>query len=160
MTSGTEAAATASSTSRLALSINPELLSTSVYEVNPLSDSRWDVLVMNHPRASVFHATNWLRALQATYGYDPLVVTTCSPGADLTNGLVFCRVKSWLTGRRIVSLPFADHCEPLVSNSTEFDDLLLHMTQYVDSGEARYIEIRPTACRPGSQTPLTKGAEY
>src|SRR5260370_33840545 len=111
MTSGTEAAATASSTSRLALSINPELLSTSVYEVKPLSDSRGDVLVMNHPRASVFHATNWLRALQPTYGYDPLVVKSCSPGHDVSNGLVFCTVMSWLTGRRIVSLPFADRSE-------------------------------------------------
>src|SRR5208282_4900386 len=94
-----------------------------VYEVNPLLDFRWEVLVSSHPRASLFHSTNWLKALQTSYGYDPVVVTTCSPDATLTNGLVFCRVKSWLTGRRLVSLPFSDHCEPLVNNSGELDDL-------------------------------------
>jgi hypothetical protein len=30
--------------------------------------------------------------------------------------LVFCRVRSWLTGRRSISLPFSDHCEPLVES--------------------------------------------
>src|SRR5208282_2078160 len=90
-----------------------------VYEINPLSDTRWEAFVNHHPRASVFHSTNWLRALQTTYQYDPLVVTTCPPDAALTNGLVFCRVKSWLTGRRFVSLPFSDHCEPLVKNPTD-----------------------------------------
>ena len=50
-----------------------------VYEVNPLLDSRWEVLVSSHHRASLFHSTNWLKALQTSYGYDPVVVTTCSP---------------------------------------------------------------------------------
>jgi hypothetical protein len=108
----------------------------------------------------VFHSTNWLRALQTTYKYDPLVVTTCPPDAVLTNGIVFCRVKSWLTGRRFVSLPFSDHCEPLVNNSTELDYLLLHMKQYVGAGKWKYIEIRPTSFQPGSQTGLGRSVTY
>ena len=35
------------------------------------------------------------------------------PDEPLENGFLFCRVESWLTGRRLVSLPFSDHCEPL-----------------------------------------------
>ncbi|MGA7948005.1 MAG: hypothetical protein WB991_23290, partial [Candidatus Sulfotelmatobacter sp.] len=62
----------------------------SVYELNPLDDPRWETFVRNHARASVFHSTNWLRALQIAYGYDPAVVTTCPRQAALTNGLVFC----------------------------------------------------------------------
>ena len=41
------------------------------------------------------------------------------PAADdgeLANGIVFCRVESRLTGRRLVSLPFSDHCDPLVDS--------------------------------------------
>lgn len=131
-----------------------------VYEINPLCDARWEAFVSSHPRASVFHSTKWLKALQATYHYDPLVVTTCSPDAALTNGLLFCRVKSWLTGWRFVSLPFSDHCEPLLNNSSELDDVLRHMRQYVDSGKWKYVEIRPLFCRPGSQAGVARGIAY
>src|SRR5947209_4848052 len=74
-----------------------------IYKVDPLCDPRWEAFVENHPRASLFHSTNWLKALKITYEYDPLVLTTCPPEAPLTNGLVFCCIKSWLTGRRMVS---------------------------------------------------------
>src|ERR1700722_1398523 len=131
-----------------------------VYEIDPLSDPRWATLVENHPRSSVFHSTNWLKALETVYGYEPVAVTTCPPGATLTDGFVFCRIKSWLTGRRFVSLPFSDHCEPLVDSSIELDDILLHMKQYVDLGKWEYIEIRPTSCEPRPQTSLTRSITY
>jgi lipid II:glycine glycyltransferase (peptidoglycan interpeptide bridge formation enzyme) len=145
---------------RPALSANAESCDAGVYEINPLHDSRWEALVKSHPQASVFHSTRWLKALQAAYGYEPLVVTTCSPDSALTNGLVFCRVNSWLTGRRFVSLPFSDHCEPLVNHSDELGCLLGHMKRYVGVGRCRYIEIRPLSCQPGSQTGLAKSVVY
>jgi hypothetical protein len=85
-----------------------------VYSLNPLADRRWAGFVQRQPLASVFHTTGWLEALHRTYGYEPIAYTTSAPAADLTNAVVLCRVSSWLTGRRMVSLPFADHCEPLV----------------------------------------------
>ena len=87
-----------------------------VYEIDPLQDQRWNELVHKHPHGSVFHSASWLEALRSTYGYDPVVISTSAPYKPLTNGLVFCRVKSWLTGHRFVSAPFSDHCEPLVSS--------------------------------------------
>ena len=133
---------------------------TNVYAIDPLSDGRWQSFTARHPRASVFHSTSLLRALQRTYGYEPVVFTTCPPDMALDNGLVFCRIKSWLTGWRLVSLPFADHCEPLVSDPGELDVLLLHLRPYVDSGEWRYIEIRPICQEPGSVTGFRKARTY
>ena len=78
-----------------------ENAATNIYEIYPLGDQRWTSLVQGHPMSSVFHCTNWLSALQIAHGYDPVVVTTCPPGAPLTNGLVFCRIRSWLTGPEI-----------------------------------------------------------
>jgi len=160
MNFGIGSAATASCETKLEFSTNADPCPTVVYEINPLHDSRWEALVNSHPQASVFHSTNWLRALKTAYGYDPLVATTSSPDAPLTNGIVFCRVKSWLTGRRFVSLPFSDHCEPLVNNSSELDDILRHMKQYVDAGKWKYIEIRPTSCEPGPQTRMSRSLTY
>jgi len=148
------------SPARRAASANVGSRKASLFEINPLSDSRWETFVNSHPWSSVFHSTNWLRALQMAYGYDPVVVTTSAPEAALTNGLVFCRVNSWLTGRRLVSLPFSDHCEPLVRNSSELDDLLLHMKRGVEGGRLKYVEIRPISTEPGSQTGFARSNTY
>ena len=131
-----------------------------VYEIDPLRDPRWAVLVEDHPRSSVFHSTSWLRALQTVYGYEPVAVTTCPPGTRLTNGLVFCRIRSWLTGRRFVSLPFSDHCDALIDNPDELDLMLVHMKRDLDGRKWRYVEIRPISNRPGSNIGLKESLSY
>lgn len=132
---------------------------TRVYEVDPLSDTRWEPFIDGHPKASVFHSKQWLRALQTSYGYNPVVLTTCSREATLTNGLVCCRVNSWLTGKRLVSVPFADHCELLAGSSAELDDLLLHAEQR-DVGKKEYIEIRPISYQPDGSNGFRNSATY
>lgn len=131
-----------------------------IYEIDPLRDPRWAALVEGHPAASVFHSTNWLRALRAVYGYEPVVVTTCSPEEHLTNGLVFCRIKSWLTGRRLVSLPFSDHCEPLADNSNEVDAMIAQMKQQINRNEWKYFELRPVLYEPSRLTELSQLVTY
>src|SRR5260370_34146547 len=87
--------------------------------LNPLLDSRWRDFAERHPRASIFHTPGWLEALRRTCGYEPLVYTTSAPGTPLENGIVFCRVSSWLSGDRMVSLHFTDHCEARVERPGE-----------------------------------------
>ncbi|MGA9041498.1 MAG: GNAT family N-acetyltransferase [Terriglobales bacterium] len=111
--------------------------------IEPLQDSRWDNLVQNHPRASVFHSSPWLRALSRTYGYEPIAYTTSRAGQDLQNGIVFCRIESWLTGRRLVSLPFSDHCEPLVDAAPDYVVLAAALEREYERGQWSYLEIRP-----------------
>jgi len=114
-----------------------------VYELDPLADPRWTDLVASHPQGSVFHTPAWLSALRATYGYRPLVLTTSAPGAPLTDALVFCEVDSWLTGRRLVSLPFSDHCEPLLSDPAALEPILARARRVVEQGRGKRLEIRP-----------------
>lgn len=135
-------------------------VSTNCYLVDPIGDPRWAALVNSHPRASVFHTQNWLRALRDAYGYESAVVTTCSPSERLTNGVVFCRVKSWLTGHRLVSLPFSDHCEPLIDNRDVLDAILLQMTRKIKAGDWRYVEIRPITCEPSFHAELSRFDTY
>ena len=120
-----------------------------VYELDPLADSRWAALVATHPRASVFHTCSWISALKQTYGYRPLVLTTCPPSAPLTEGIVFCEVRSWLTGRRLVSLPFSDHCEPLFNDLEALNTVLMHARRAVEQGHYKRMEIRPCLAPDG-----------
>jgi CelD/BcsL family acetyltransferase involved in cellulose biosynthesis len=131
-----------------------------VYEIDPLQDPRWPEFVERHPGASVFHSRNWLEALHVAYGYDPVVFSACPAHTPLTGGLVLCRIKSWLTGKRLVSLPFSDHCEPLVESPAMLDRLLLHVKQSVEEATWKYLEIRPITYVPGTQTGLGKSTVY
>src|SRR5271155_4012640 len=103
-----------------------------VFELDPTKDARWSEFVERHPKASVFETVGWLQALQHTYGYEPVTFTTSPPTDELKNGIVFCRVNSWLTGRRLVSLPFSDHCEPLCNSPEELNVLLRYLLAAVE----------------------------
>src|SRR6266446_9650165 len=109
------------------------------YQVDPTRDVRWAELVERHPRASVFHTPAWLEALRRTYGYEPVAYTTTPPGIELTNGVVLCRVSSRITGRRMVSLPFSDHCEPLVERPQDLKALLHSLESDCVSERWKYI---------------------
>jgi CelD/BcsL family acetyltransferase involved in cellulose biosynthesis len=117
--------------------------STRLNLVDPLQDLRWSKLILGHPRASVFHTPAWLEALRRTYGYMPTAYTTTEPGAALQNGVVFSQVESWVTGRRLVSLPFSDHCDPLMDSSSALTPFLSALQQRTLKDRWRYIEIRP-----------------
>jgi len=131
-----------------------------MYQVDPLQDRRWSELLLKHPAATVFHLPEWLKALQRTYGYEPVIFTTSAPYQELTDGFAMCRVNSWLTGRRLVSLPFSDHCEPLVSGTEEFQRLLSGLKQEMARGMHRYIEFRPLSLLPGRESSLERSEHF
>lgn len=114
-----------------------------VYELRPLEDLRWSTLVERHPRSSVFHTAEWLEAVRRTYGYEPVALTTSPPGGKLRNALVFCRVNSRLTGRRLVSLPFSDHCEPLLDHAEDLSKLFSFLPGMLHRERLKYVECRP-----------------
>lgn len=116
-----------------------------VHEIDPLRDPRWPEFLDRHPNASVFHTRSWLETLQRTYGYQPAALTTSGPNSDLTNALVLCRVHSWLTGRRLVSLPFSDHCEPLARNPEDLRRLVAGLEALAMAEGCKYVELRPAS---------------
>jgi len=120
-----------------------------LYEIDPLRDQRWVALIEQHPNASLFHTREWLRALQCTYSYEPVAFTDGAPGELLRSALLFCRVRSWLTGPRLVSLPFSDHCEPLVASRDTLGRMLEVLLARISS-EGRYIEMRPLTAVAGA----------
>src|SRR5262249_36070598 len=93
------------------------LYPVTISKIDPIRDPRWRALVEGHPQAGIFHTVGWLQALQRTYGFQAVAYTTARAGAELEDGIVFCHADSWLTGKRMISLPFSDHCQPLVESA-------------------------------------------
>lgn len=112
-----------------------------MYKINPLTDPRWPKFVAGHPDASIFHTREWLSVLHLTYGYEPVAFTTHND-TDLANAVVFCEVQSWLTGRRLVSLPFSDHCQPL-ADAASLKEILHYLHKQRENQQLKYIELRP-----------------
>ena len=131
-----------------------------VFEIDPLQDPRWRAFVERHSDASVFHRVEWLYALKSCYGYVPRAVTLSPPGSALENALVFCEVRSGLTGKRLVSLPFSDHTEPLANSSDEIDVLVASLAGKVDDQKWKYFELRPILRPPSPNSGLGVSNTY
>jgi CelD/BcsL family acetyltransferase involved in cellulose biosynthesis len=115
-----------------------------IHVINPLVDSRWNELVNSHPRASAFHSQGWLQALAHSYKYEPVALTTEPAAEPLQNAVLFCRVSSWITGRRLVSVPFADHCDPLLARGDEMGTFVEWLQAHCGWSKYRYAELRPS----------------
>ncbi len=122
--------------------------------LDPLIDPRWDQLVASHPSASVFHTRGWLSALAKTYGFRPVALTTAKPGKPLSDGVVFCEVRSSFTGARLISLPFSDHAQPLMSERGDPLELQKWMEAEYIRGQWKYVELRPVDWQLNSDSSL------
>jgi hypothetical protein len=131
-----------------------------VYVINPLSDSRWDGLVNQHAAASAFHRGGWLEALRRTYGYQPLAITSCAPDRVLSDGMVFCRICSAITGSRLVSLPFADHCQPMLNDPHDVAEFMNWLSAERNISRWKYIEIRPLSQIADLETGIVPDRSY
>jgi len=131
-----------------------------IYSIDPIRDRRWETFVERHPHSSIFHRPEWLKALRQTYGYEPVAYTTSGPQEELTNGLVFCSVSSWLTGKRLVSLPFSDHCDPLLDSDGMAPALLEELIKEQKRGKFSHVELRPRHEFPGVSTEAEPSDRY
>lgn len=109
--------------------------------VDPLQAPGWDEDLCRHERPSFFLTAAWAQVLKRTYGYKPLYFTI--PGkAGLHSILPVMEVKSFLTGKRGVSLPFSDLCPPLIRRDEDFPILTAELKAYARAQGWRYLELR------------------
>jgi hypothetical protein len=86
---------------------------SSVHFIDPLRDDAYAGLVASAAEAEIFHDRLWLELLREEYGYE---IGACAvrDGGRMVAAIPFAKIASRLTGKRLVALPFSDHCPPLV----------------------------------------------
>lgn len=109
--------------------------------VNPVEYSQWDNLVLQAKEYSFFHSSGWAEVLRRSYDYRPLYFTSTEEGKLLAL-IPIMEVKSLLTGKRGVSLSFADYCEPIGTNAEAFTALFNHVIDFGRKRGWRHIELR------------------
>ncbi len=102
---------------------------------------QWNNIISSFENSSCFHTSNWARAICDSYRYRPSYIIL-SNHAGLVAVLPLLSIKSTITGRRGVSLPFTDFCDPLISDTCVFKDVFAIMLDYGKKSKWRYIELR------------------
>lgn len=112
--------------------------------IDPCTDQRWDEFVKNHPWGWIVHLSGWKKVLESTFThmrghYFALI----DKETDVIKaGLPVYEVRSWLTGKRLVSIPFATLSDPLVSNKLQSKILMDETIRLLDKLKLSYLEIR------------------
>ncbi len=131
-----------------------------IFEIDPLADARWNAFIAGNDDSSIYHTSEWLQALKNAYGYEAAAFTESPPGSALTNAIVFCKIRSALTGNRLVSLPFSDYCAPLTVNPDQIAAIVSNLVARVDQREWKYFELRPVSAIPDIRDRLAIGKSY
>jgi hypothetical protein len=116
-------------------------MNTPIQIVNPITYPGWDELLLSTPGYSFFHSSTWARVLFESYGFTPLYFIVIENG-KLRALVPLMEVKSLLTGKRGVSLPFTDYCEPIVDNGLPFQELLYRIFTCGKQKGWKYLELR------------------
>lgn len=124
--------------------------------VNPLSYPGWDDLLLTYPNHSIFHTSAWARVLMETYGYKPRYFFIIRNG-NLSTLVPMMDVNSFLTGRRGVSLPFSDYCDPVLNDGVSFKDVMEVLIRHGSSIGWKSLELR---CRECMAEQITPSASY
>lgn len=113
--------------------------------LHPEDMPKWDLFVANHPLGSIYHLSAWKEVLERSFRHIEghfLAIRDEGAGAFVA-GFPLYLVKSRLTGNRLVSVPFATFCDPLISSPRHMDDLLPHVLDfYGKTRGATCIELR------------------
>lgn len=110
--------------------------------IDPTSDSRWDEFIANQEYSTIFHTAAWARVIKEAYGYSPRYYVLEDEKSEITAAIPFYLVKSILTGKRLVCLPFSDYCYPLGKENHDISLLLNSAKKEVDTEAVSYMETR------------------
>lgn len=106
------------------------------------TDLHWHTSIEQQKYDSFYYQQAWLDLITKLYGYSPVFLTTKSADDEITGFLPLCLMRSPLTGRRLVGLPFSDQCPLLACNETSAYDLIDQAIRLAQEQKVRYLELR------------------
>lgn len=93
-----------------------------VVAIDPATDPRWGALLAARG-GSLFHSPPWFNSLADAYGFRVDALLSVDRDGRPVAGLPYCRITDFGV-ERIVSVPFSDYCDPLVTSPAQWEKLL------------------------------------
>lgn len=107
-----------------------------------LLPARTNILLEQQIRETFAYQPAWLDLISRLYGYAVTPLTTINTNGELAGYLPLCSLHSPFTGRRLVALPFSDHCPLLAEDETSAQALIGKAIQLAQEQKVRYLELR------------------
>jgi hypothetical protein len=131
--------------------------------LSPDREAEWDAFVGRHELGLIYDLSAWKIMLEDAFPHinGRFLTLRDNESGQIVAGLPVYRVRSWLLGNRIVSIPFASFCNPLVSSDSQLDLLLPKVVEEYQRDRSDRLEIRMTeATRQLTHSPLLHAAPY
>lgn len=125
----------------LGMNGRPSSSAIEVKILDPIHDSDWDRLVASHPDSNFFHTAVWARVLSRTYRHKAFYFRF-SRGSEVVALVPMMEIRSPLTGRRGVCLPFSDFCPPLIFDQPESGNVMDEISRLAREQHWKYFEVR------------------
>lgn len=119
-----------------------------------LSDSPLSSFVVQQAKGSFYFNQAWLDLITKFYGYSLNPLTTINAAGQITGFLPLYFIKSLLTGRRLVAIPFSDSCPLLAADEASANELIDQAIHLAQEQKVKYLELRT-----GSNDVLTKRSD-
>ena len=109
--------------------------------INPIEFPTWDDLLLTNQETTFFHTAAWAKVLSESYRYKPLYFTIIENG-KLIGLIPVMEIDSFLTGKRGVSLPFTDLCNPIARDPDVFARMFEAVIAHGREAGWKNLEIR------------------
>ena len=109
--------------------------------VNPRDHPDWDEMLLSSNDHSFFHTSAWSKVLESTYRFQPLYFARFEE-SRFSFLMPLMEVRSPVTGRRGVSLPFTDHCVPFAAQDHFLDAAVGEAIERGRKAKWKYLEWR------------------
>jgi CelD/BcsL family acetyltransferase involved in cellulose biosynthesis len=121
--------------------------------LRPIDDAPWLSFLASHRSALPFHHPSWATMLAECYGFRAFCLTVDDSSGRITAGLPVVEIPRRRRPPKWVSLPFTDHCPPLVADGAGPADV--DLAARLDSARracgVRRFEIRAELAGPCSR---------
>ncbi|UFS70901.1 GNAT family N-acetyltransferase [Geomonas sp. RF6] len=117
--------------------------------IDPLTDPRWDAFVEQHPFGWITHLSAWKKTLESAFSHmHGYYLALCESDGTIRAALPLYSVESWLTGKRLVSIPFATLSDPLVTDPNDMARLFTAAVGLLEQLQLPRMEIRAFSSSP------------
>lgn len=103
--------------------------------------ARWDDYVLSRAEGTFYHLSGWRRIIGDYLGH-PTYYACVEVGGEIHGILPMARVKSWLFGDALISLPFLVYGGPVYDDESALQLLLEFATSLAEDLGVDYLELR------------------
>jgi len=105
-------------------------------------ESAWDAFVLARPGARSCHTLAWKRVIESALGQRTYYLLSVDRYGEVDGVMPMARLRSWLFGDFVASLPYLNYGGPCAANPTATRDLIDAATRMAQEMGVQHLEVR------------------